>query len=225
MTHNLLPTFKAIADFVIDLNLEFGSKQKPLALYKQLIDKTTLAHSIAINKHINAFKRFYAANEKAVAARSEQALSDNIAYSERVFIDIKSIFGRADKETKEVIWNHLLTIWALIDPTSQAKQALKGAGAVGSKEDDVLANLVQSVGNMDPSSSIMSIMQSGMIQNIAKSMEADVQNGQLDMGKLMGSVQKMMGSLLGELNAQGGQVPTGPPSAELMPTEPSPGLE
>ena len=55
-----------------------------------------------------------------------------ISYSERVYIDITRILAAADKETTGIIWKHLLTISALVDPTVKARQILKAAAQKGS---------------------------------------------------------------------------------------------
>ena len=71
MTENSnLIAFKAIANFVKDLDEVFGKEQKSLTLYARLINKTTLAHSDAIEKHVNSFKSFCISNREFIKEKN-----------------------------------------------------------------------------------------------------------------------------------------------------------
>jgi hypothetical protein len=201
MTSNVdtsLVTFKAISNFITSL-AEVFPKQRSLKLYAHLIGKTTLAHDKAIKKHIDAFTE-----EKNHA----NIQNGNIMYSERVFIDIDSIFAESDAETMDVIWNHLLTISALVDPTGKARQILKENTVSGdsTSEAKFLENIIGKVEehvdpNANPMEAVSSIMQSGVFTELVGGMGNGLQDGSLDLGKLMGTVQSMV-TTLG--NEQGG---------------------
>jgi hypothetical protein len=196
--YNLL-TFKAISTFVTELAEIFSSKNHSLKLYSRLINKTTLTHDNAIKKNIDAFKKFCVENKDAILNKDEKTFVYPIVeYSSRVFIDFKSIFNSADNETKNAIWKHLLTISALVDPTSKAKEILKNSK--DTKEANFLTDILNKVEttvtpNSNPLEAVTSIMSSGVFNDLIAGMNNGVQDGSLDLGKLMGTVQQMCSSL------------------------------
>ena len=199
-----LVTFKALSNFCISLEEVFGKKQRSLKLYVRLITKTTLSHEKAIKKHIKAFRDFCISNRDALEVKDASKLTmDKISYSERVFIDIKSILSIADKETTAVIWKHLLTISALVDPTGKARQILKDSskksGGSGLEENflsDIIGKVEKHVDpDANPMDAISSIMKSGVFAELIGGMGDGLQNGSLDLGKLMGTVQSMVSNL------------------------------
>lgn len=226
VTDSTLITFRAISNFVNDLTEIFGTHQRPLKLYCHLINKTTLTHDKAIQKHIENFKVFCVNNRSAIMTKNiNQFTQPKIIYSERVFIDITNIFSNSDRETSETIFSHLLTISALVDPAGKAKEVLKElknqSGVEGSGgETDFISNILEKVEqhvdpNANPMEMVSSIMQSGVFNELVTGMGNGVQNGTLDLGKLMGSVQKMMGNLdLGTNNGNNSE--TGQPDLSGM---------
>ena len=199
----LLIQFKAISNFTTCLGEVFGKKQKSLKLYAHLISRTTLAHEKPIAKHIEAFKVFCTANREAIAEKVPSKLVKNrIIYSQRVFIDMAEIFSWADQETGRIIWKHLLTIAALVDPTGKARQILKESSKKGTAgtEADFLTNIIGKVEEhvdpeANPMEAVASIMQSGVFTELVGGMGNGLQDGSLDLGKLMGTVQNMVTGL------------------------------
>lgn len=128
-----LITFKAIINFVNDLNSLFGEFQHSLKLYHHLITKTTFAHDKPILKHIEAFTAYCVANQEAIMNKDKNRLNqDNIQYSERVYINIHRLFfpttARSkpmDVETEEAIWKHLIYLSARTNPNESALRMLK----------------------------------------------------------------------------------------------------
>jgi hypothetical protein len=214
--YNLL-TFKAISDFTKELGEIFGSKNKnhSLKLYEHLLNKTTLTHEKAISKHIEAFREFCIANREAILNKDPTLLVQNkVIYSSRVFIDFSNIFKESDNETSFAIWKHLLTISALVDPAGKAKKVLQESK--DSKEANFLSDIINKVEsnvkpNSNPLEAVGSIMSSGIFNDLISGMNSGIQNGELDLGKLMGTVQTMCASL-GDLNPPGGG--GGTPSGE-----------
>lgn len=195
-----LITFKAIADFTTCLGEVFT--QRSLKLYVHLITKTTLAHHEPIQKHINAFRKFCRANRDAIAEKNAAKLVEkSITYSQRVFINMELIFKQADVDTAKVIWTHLLTISALVDPTGKARQILKDTSDTGQNtEADFLSNIIGKVEehvdpNANPMEAVASIMSSGIFTDLVGGMGNGLQDGSLDLGKLMGTVQTMVSGL------------------------------
>lgn len=128
-----LITFKAIINFVNDLNSLFGEFQHSLKLYHHLITKTTFAHDKPILKHIEAFTAYCTANQEAIMNKDKTRLNqDNIQYSERVYINLHKLFfpttARSkpiDAETEEAIWKHLIYLSARTNPNEGALRLLK----------------------------------------------------------------------------------------------------
>jgi hypothetical protein len=128
-----LITFKAIINFVNDLNSLFGEFQHSLKLYHHLITKTTFAHDKPILKHIEAFTAYCVANHEAIMNKDKNRLNqDNIQYSERVYINIHKLFfpttakfKNIDAETEEAIWKHLIYLSARTNPNENALRMLK----------------------------------------------------------------------------------------------------
>jgi hypothetical protein len=197
--YNLL-TFRAISTFTNDLSEIFGGENHSLKLYQRLLNKTTITHEKAIGKHIIAFKNFCVSNREAILSKSLDKLSvDKIEYSSRVFIDLGGIMRTADKETLNIIWKHILTISAFVDPAGRAKEILKKNET--SNESNFLENIINKVeSNVNPNSTnpmeaVNSILNSGVLTELFSDMSSQTQNGSLDLGKLMGTVEKMCNSL------------------------------
>ena len=202
-----LITFEAISNFTNDLGEVFSDKHRPLKLYIHLINKTTLQHKEPINKHIDAFRKFCIENRDAIAEKNvKKFVEEKISYSNRVFIDMKQILNMADRETSIVIWNHLLTISALVDPTGKARQILKDQTKKNDSnkgEADFLTDIISKVeGQVDPNANPMeavtSIMQSGVFNDLVQNMGDGLQDGSLDLQKLMGTVSTMVTKLSDE---------------------------
>lgn len=210
-TDTSLITFKAISNFTKDLAEVFEEKHRPLKLYAHLINKTTIAHDKPIQKHISAFNKFCIANREAILEKSVAKISKSkISYSDRVFIDMKNIFLHADIETQSVIWKHLLTISALVDPTGKARQVLKeqvekGGGGEVNFLSDIISKVESSVDpNSNPMDAVSSIMKSGIFTDLVQGMGNGLQDGSLDLSKLMGTVQNMVTKISSDAGEQEG---------------------
>ena len=207
--------FRAISNFTQCLSEVFGKDNRSLKLYAHLISKTTVAHEKPIEKHIESFRKFCVSNREAIETKNIKKLQENqIIYSERVFINMKIIFNKADRETTETIWKHLLTISALVDPTGQAKKLLKEAsqkgGSVGGEEANFLTDIINKVEenvnpNSNPMEAVSAIMKSGVFTDLVNTMGSGLENGDLDLGRLMGTVQQLVTNINpGENNANQG---------------------
>jgi hypothetical protein len=206
MSDTSLITFKAIANFTGDLASVFGEEHRPLKLYAHLISKTTLAHDKPIQKHIEAFREFCIENRDAIASKQAALFTrDKIIYSKRVYFDMKEILNTADAETQVVIWKHLLTISAFVDPTGKARKILKEQQDTGTSSGEVnfLSDIISKVEsqvdpNANPMEAVSSIMQSGIFTDLVQGMGDGLQDGSLDLNKLMGTVQNMVTKLSDE---------------------------
>jgi hypothetical protein len=210
--------FKAITGFISELNEEFGTKHKSIALYNRLLEKTGIVHIGPVNKHIECFRVFFTKNQKGIEEQKSELFTESkISYSDRVFIDISTILRQSSKENSKVIWQHLLTIWGLIDPTSQARRLLHDMhnssedNKDGTNEEDFLTNIIskveqtvskEKIDSENPMGAISTLMQSGVMSDLVNGMQKGLSDGSLNVGKLMMSVQTMIGKM--GSNGQGG---------------------
>jgi hypothetical protein len=206
--------FKAISSFVLDLSSVFGETNHSLKLYERLLCKTTVNHEKIINKHVELFKEFCTLNRDGIISKSQKKfVTFKIEYSPKVYIDFVNIFENADSDSSKVIWNHLLTISALLDPQGNAKEILKN----NCKDNDLLSNIFSKVEehvkpNSNPMEAVSAIMSSGLITDLMSSLNNGMQDGTLDLSKLMGSVQKMCA----DINPDGGSSTQGGNPLEMM---------
>ena len=191
-----LIAFKAICNFIGNLESIYGKKHKPLKLYKRLINYTQISHDQIIKKHLTIFYDFCVANNEALnSSDSTKLIVKKLVYSERVYIDMDLIFRIADKENSEIIWKHLLTISAILYPVGKAKEILKKSED-SKDETDFLTNIIDKVeknvkSDSNPMEAVSSLMQSGLISE----MMSGIGSKNLDLGKLLGAVQGMVASL------------------------------
>jgi hypothetical protein len=198
--YNLI-AFKAITSFTKELTENFGSNKEnhSLKLYDRLISKTPVSSEKAIKKHIDVFRNFCILNRDALTAKDVKKLTTTrVEYSPKVYIDFNNIFKAADRETTGVIWKHLLTISAILDPAGKAKEILKQNK--DDVESDFLTDIINKVEehvkpDSNPMEAVSSIMSSGVFTELISGMNNGIQNGSLDLGKLMGTVQKMVTTL------------------------------
>jgi hypothetical protein len=194
-----LMSFRAICSFVADLTEVFGNRHKPLKLYNRLVSQTKITHDQAIRKHIAIFKDFCVQNREGILSRDHtKIVNGKLSYSDRVYIDLAYIFRISDEETRAVIWRHILTISAFVDPDAKSKDILKKAEEGSEKEflSSVISKVEQSVTpSSNPMEAVSSIMQSGVFTDLMGNMQSGLASGQLDMGKLLGTLQGMISTI------------------------------
>jgi len=213
LTANELLAYQAISSFVSEANAVGGSTQKSLQLYNRLIQKTQISHVEAIKKHIDAFKKFCQDNQEALKEQEIDKLNTKvIEYSPRVYINVRLLLVNS-KENASAIWQHIITIGAIVYPKAKLKKVLKEKQEQQKQsstehvfdgdtpEDDFLSNIMTKVessvdpNTSDPSAALGQIMSGGLMTDLMGSMTSGMQDGSLDLGKLMGSLQKMVGKL------------------------------
>ena len=203
ISDSVLLIFKAITSFVSDLNEIYGEKQKPLLFYAHLIEKTGIIHEEPIKKHLSVFRTFITENETAILNKNYKLFKEKIIrYSDKVYIDMEQIFEMTtDVSNIDSIWQHLLTLSALLNPSGQAKEILRKEQTNPGTEEDFLSGLIDKVGkhvdptSMNPMESMSTLMSSGVFTELMGDMDKGIENGSLDMQKMVGSLQKMIGSL------------------------------
>lgn len=212
MDDNELKIFKVIANFVKELEPLFGSKQKTVALYDHLIQRTALVHKKSILKHVTGFRNFCSENQEAILAKDASKITvDKIVYSTKVYLDMSEIFRLSpDNQTRNTIWEYLLTLSALLDPTSKAKQVLQSSrGKKGGREAEFLGDIISKVeASVDPDvdnpmAAIGGILSSGVFTELIGGMSQGLQDGSLDLGSLIGTVQNLVIGMNNEAGAEG----------------------
>jgi hypothetical protein len=213
-------SFKTIADFVSQLSDVYGKTNHEILLYNHLLSKTKMTNKPAISKNIQLFNEFCARNSKAIIERNpKQIISHKIAYSDRAFINLYDILNDKgiDSETTETVWNHLLVIQATLDPSSDARNIFNKLKQTPGSDNDsseskfldgFMSKIEGSINkdniDADPMSAATNILQSGVLNDLVGSIDTDVKSGKLDLGKLVGTVQKMLGGLTSNMENSGG---------------------
>lgn len=210
---NNLVAFKAITNFISDLSQVFAEKNRSLALYNRLLEKTGISHEKAISKHVECFTEFCTANREAILIKDQSKITSNIiTYSEKVFLNIEEILNECDSETKEAVWNHLLAISATVDPASNAKKILRetmerqiasSSGGEG-KEAQFITSIVDKIESnitpeamQNPMAAIGNMLSSGVLTEMVGSLQKGLSDGSIDMGRLLGTFQGLAGNLPG----------------------------
>jgi hypothetical protein len=221
-----LIAFKALSSFVDELSELFEKKHHPLKLYKRLISKTTLSHENAILKHIEAFRKFCVENRDTIKSRDMNGIKGTIEYSSRVYIDLSEIFKHCkdDNDTVDAIWNHILTISAIVDPQNNAKEILKKRmKKSGSKQNSGASNLISSLMSSmesqvnssqlleesqgDPTKLISGIMSSGIFQNLLSNVTKSLNEENMDINSLVGVAQSMLSGMNNTAQSEDGSQP------------------
>lgn len=201
-------TFKTIATFVGDLSEIFASSYHELALYNRLLQKTTLSHEVGVRKNINAFKTFCVNNRKPIISRNYKDVVGKIIYSDKVFIDIKDIMINADAETRKIIWLHLIKICAFVDPSTKAREILKeNVSNESTFIDEIMTKVEQNIdldSTTNPLEAVTSIMNSGVFNDLMMGMNNKLQDGSIDLSKLMGTVETLCSSIKPDGDGGGG---------------------
>jgi hypothetical protein len=194
-------SFKTITTFVSELSEIFSSTHHELKLYDRLIQKTTFKHEIAVRKHIESFRLFCSSNRNAIIDRNYSELKGNIVYSDKVYIDIKSILESSDEDTRKVIWLHIIKICAFVDPSTKAREILKENV---SNESNLISEIMTKVeenvdlsSNSNPMEAVTKIMNSGIFNDLMMGMNNKLQDGSIDLSKLMGTVESLCSNLKG----------------------------
>ncbi len=217
--HSLI-AFKSISTFVKELAEIFSAKNHPLKLYARLLNKTTLNHDTAITKHVEAFRNFCIENRDNIISKNNNFTNSKVNYSTNVYIDFEQIFKdvHEDKETENIIWKHILTISALLDPSGKAKEILKKEDT---KEATLITDIIDTVEKqVKPDANlfeaISSITNSGVFTDLLSSLNTGVNEGSLDLTKIIGTVQNLCAQLpLNELGSQLGSQPGFDPASMI----------
>lgn len=204
--------FAAIKEFILELHSSFNTKFYSLVLYNRLLTQTESHHIKAIEKHNNGFIDYCNANKDAILERDETKLSDNsISYSVKVSLNLKEILRECTKETKDVIWKHLVYIF-LLTSSDDLKDKVKGVlmelnekKDTGLQVDDpFIQSILDKVSNQldcnsassstDPMAAITSLLSSGLLPEIMSSVTNEINSGKMNINSIMKTVTALSGS-------------------------------
>ena len=206
LSENEITIFHNIVNFIGAINDLHGEFSENIALYNILLEKTGLVHKDPVRKHIQMFSDFLKANHEAIIEKQAGQLVDHrIEYSPKVYLDFEELFRITDEDNVEVLWQHLLALLALVDPLSKARDLVRAQNkdaADEEKESNFISNIVQKVTEnidenkmKDPAEMVNSILGSGIFSELVQDMNNGITSGDLDLSKMMGGLQSIMGDL------------------------------
>jgi len=220
MEDNTFKTFHTISSFVKELQELYGKKYYNISLYNRILEKTPITNQTAIFKHISIFSEFIKKNRDAILEKnSDKLIWDRIIFSKKIYINIKDVLKESDTDTKNAIWKYLLAISFTTIQTDDIKEKIKELLLTPSsnnsneegKESDFIKNFMSKIENnfkdkefKDPMSATAELFQSGIFTDMVQTMNQDVQDGKIDINKLLKSVQGMLGGLTNDMNSSGG---------------------
>ena len=192
----------------------FFSSNLSLRLYNHLLSKTTHEHRSPMRKHIKLFKNFAIRNRAQILSSNTALVDPIVKYSDRVKIDFSVIFRDVEiedsaAETQEILFEHLLVLSMIFDEKAGAAKVLRERKKKRPlppmletlfEEHDFLKDMVDKVEKhvtpgANPMEAMTSMMTSGVLQDIVTGMQQKIDDGSLDIQKLMASVQTMTQAL------------------------------
>jgi hypothetical protein len=218
-TTSLKISFRAIKGFVNDLWYAFGTSGRPtpLSLYVRLLECVSEKESEdGLQKYISGFVVFFS-NYGTTLTDTEKFVEiprgTVIRYgsSKNVYLEIQKYIYKSNNEQKEIIRQHLLTVNATINPSEKSISALDPNAALlekmglndGSQEGAFVSQIMKKAkkvmaeqNNDDPAAAITGLLTSGVITDLVKGVQSGVGGGQMDVGKLLGSLQGALSSII-----------------------------
>ena len=216
MDEKYVKSFNAVITFVNDLWEVFGTPKKatPLALYKRLISHIKFADAEAINKVLSGFRQFLVTYEDAIMHNNLDSIprGTQIKYgdSTSIYLDIQKFIHQTknDPDTREAIRQHLVTISAILEPDSKKLEELDKKLEdlninLDSREGEFITGIMhkakdsmEQVDTENPGQAIMGLLNSGVIQDMVVGLQQGVNSGEMDMQKLLGSMQTAIGAVM-----------------------------
>lgn len=210
--------YEAISSFVSDLWEVFGNpkKKSTLAIYKRLLDTTDPKDENRVTKVIEGFQKFLVVFENDIMNNN----LDNIprgtvirfGTSDIVKLEIQKFIYQSEDDIQEAIRQHLITISAIIQPSKEKINSLRqmekrklpelnidSSTKEGAFINDIMNKAKDTMENVDtenPGAAIMGLLQSGVIQDMVTGLQSSAQSGEMDMGKLLGTMQGAIGTLM-----------------------------
>jgi len=205
--------FGAISQFVNDLWEVFGNPKKisPLALYRRLIQHINKdLDKRAIERVITPFQEFVRIYSENILSRDITKIprGEKIHYGDnsKIYIDIESFIHRGDSQTKLAISQHLLTIYAILDPCEKVFQELEKSETLDGKEGEFLNNIlskakssVQNVDTNNPAVAFTALANSGVVGELFSGLQQGLASGEMDFKKMLGGMQSLLNNMMEEI--------------------------
>lgn len=205
--------FRAVREFVDDLWNVFSTKSpSALAIYRRLIATKSEDDKDALDKVKMGFARFLIPNEKKLVDDTLDSLPKGatIRYdkSDRIRIDIQKYYSKSDTAGKEAIRRHLINISYILDPTEEKDAILtEEMNELGIETDTnegrfiagIVSKAKESMGDVDasdPMQATMSLMSSGVLQELIGGLKAGTDSGELDPQKLFNGMKGIVGQFM-----------------------------
>lgn len=238
MDEKYVEAFNAVVGFVEDLWEVFGNPKKatPLALYRRLISHIKPTDADAVNKALSGFRQFLVTYEAALLNNELDKIPRGtvIKYgtSKTVYLEVQKYIHLSDSETREAIRQHLIAVSAILDPNAEKMDALEqrindlnidDSTHEGQFITGIMSKAKDSMENVDtdnPGQAIMGLLSSGVIQDMVVGLQSGVASGEMDMQKLLGSMQTAIGALMPPpATANGSAPPAGANMEEVIDEE------
>jgi hypothetical protein len=206
-------TFAKILAFLNELNKMFGDKNHNIFNYYKVCKNTPISNQKAIQNHVTLFSNFLLPNKINIVNNDFNNFNPtDIKISDKTFINFKDVFTQANKDWRPAIFKHLQYLLYLIHPEQEVKQALTPPqqslkqNSESSKETQVLNDFVEKLqdnfknnDNKNPVELGLNLLKDGTFINMYQDINKSLQNGELKLDKLLGSVQNIIGELTQEL--------------------------
>ena len=206
-------TFAKILAFLNELNKMFGDKNHNIFNYYKVCKNTPISNQKAIQNHVTLFSNFLLPNKINIVNNDFNNFNPtDIKISDKTFINFKDVFTQANKDWRPAIFKHLQYLLYLIHPEQEVKQALTPSqqslkqNSESSKETQVLNDFVEKLqdnfknnDNKNPVELGLNLLKDGTFINMYQDINKSLQNGELKLDKLLGSVQNIIGELTQEL--------------------------
>lgn len=189
--------FDSILNFLSDLAEAFPNTSA--GSYYSYITNIKVGDKEERSKNVKLFSAFCAANRDEIVKDSlEQLKMHKICYSDsEVPFDIQEVFDDSTfSDNREIILKHLLTISALVDEESNAKQILLSMERSNIFGDPSITSLFGKItedierqdmgGTTDPMKMIENLMKSESFGSLVSSLTSKVQSGEINVNNLMG---------------------------------------
>lgn len=205
--------FGSIVDFVLALKDLYGDTFYELKLYSLLLENTGLIHEEQVEKHISIMESFLVANKESLPDKKIELLKEEcLCFSDKIFINIKSILEMASSDNREIIWEHLYSLFALICPKDNIlNQIVQKSVSRSIKEDNIFQKMFETFkdvmpsdaneGNMEnPLDMVSKLMEGDMMKNMVSTLSNSLGNTESgatpsEFSQIFQGITGMMGEL------------------------------
>ena len=219
---NNVSIFSAITDFISCIAETYANSGKfhELELYQVLIENTRIVHKEQINHHISLFRDYFRNNMDCILEKDLTKLSDsNIQYSEKVYINLKSIVDISTDDDKKIILEHMMVLVALLCPEEERVMDIIKKATTTSSSPATGSNLFETIfkqvndsiansggDDENPMALLGNLLQSDFMNNIVDSIGSNLENNNnLDLSDMMQSLTGMISSVTNNLPQNGTQ--------------------